>query len=182
MSTNLDYIKATLSREEQFLENAIRGEKFFKKHLKKFIFVAVVLVGVAIFFVVKNFVDEANLKSANEAYTTLLKEPKNAQARATLREKNANLFALFALKSGDLTAIKEALTLPTDPLLKESLTVASGTKSDAILVDYARIVDGFGYLKNGDFEKARIEFDKISPTSPLKDLANKLWHYQGLKK
>ncbi len=179
MSANLDYLKAQLSTEEQFLENAIRSEKFIKKHLTKFIVVLLVVVGAAVYFGVQESSERARLHRANDAYNALLANASDEGARAILRENNANLFGLFALRSGNLAWMNEALTLGIDPLLREVLLVGTGQKSGELMGNFDAFMSGYDALVAGNSAAASAAFGRIAPTSELKNLSKKLLHYGG---
>jgi len=41
--------------------------------------------------------------------------------------------------------------------------------------------EGYGFLKEGKIEEARLKFAQIDANSPFKQIAKNLEHYQGLK-
>ena len=57
---NVDYVKTELSSEEKFLENFVKGERFFKKYKTLiFGFIAVIFIGIIAIFI-KNHLYESN--------------------------------------------------------------------------------------------------------------------------
>ena len=93
---NVNYVKDELSSEEKFLENFVKGERFFRKY-KTLIFAIVVLaIIVPIGYVIKKDLDESNKLEANAAFNKFL-ESNDEKALATLKDKNEKLYeiALF---------------------------------------------------------------------------------------
>lgn len=176
INENLEYLKAQLSTEEQFLENAIRSEKFIKRHLTKFIVIALILIGVGVYFGVQKSAQEAKFERANEAFNTLLQKPADEAARAILRENNADLYALFALGTRDPKLLSDALSLQTDPLLKQMLNISNGGQSAELLGNFNAFMNGFEAIKVANFALADAEFQKIEPNSNLTILATQLRH------
>ena len=89
---NVDYVKTELSSEEKFLENFVKGERFFKKYKTLiFGFIAVIFIGIVAIFV-KNNIDESNKFEANIAFNKVLENSNDSQALADLKEKSPQLY------------------------------------------------------------------------------------------
>jgi len=113
---NVDYVKTGLSSEEKFLESFVKSERFFKKYKTLiFAFVIIIIVGIIGFFIKENLAQSNKLK-ANIAFNQVLENSNNAQALATLKDKNPQLYDIALY----LQAKKEAKVAQISvPLLKE---------------------------------------------------------------
>ena len=113
---NVDYIKEELSSQEKFLENFVKGERFYKKYKTLiFAFIAIAILG-GIGLVIKNNIDESNKLKANIAFNKVLQNSTDTQALEELKNTNEKLYevALF------LQAKKENKAVDINiPLLKE---------------------------------------------------------------
>lgn len=180
---NIDYIKSELSSQEQFLENAIKSERFFRRNKRIFITIAVIVVVAIIGYGVLNAIKESDKTETNKAYNTLINNPSDESAKNLLIAKNPSLYALFVIKtaqdSNSTTLIDEAINLDIDPLLKDILQNLKGHKSAKILSNYNALVDGYELLKDDKIEAAKSEFAKIPLNSPLQSIVKNLEHYQG---
>ena len=179
---NIDYIKSEISSQEQLLESAIKGERFFKRNKKWFIIAAIIIVVALVSYSISNAIQEANQAEVNRVYNTLISHPDDSNAKQILISKNPSLYALFVIKTADLNStalIDEAMNLEIDPLLKEILINLKGQKSAKILSNYNALVDGYELLKDGKIDAAKTEFAKIPLNSPLLPIAKNLEHYQG---
>ena len=87
--------KREFSNDEQMLVSAFKLERFYKKN-KILIFATIATI--VLFFggrAIIGFLNEQRLKSANEAYMSLVKDPSNQAVIATLKEKNPELYELI---------------------------------------------------------------------------------------
>jgi hypothetical protein len=187
---NLQAVKEEISTEEQFLEGIIKTERFFKSKKRYFIGAVVAIVlGVGI-YATQTMLEQSRLKSANEAYMLLIKDSNNAQALSTLKEKNDNLYALWtlqrAMESGDKEALK-TLANSQSWLVKDvasyqlaQLENAINTSSE-LFKGFGIMQEGYALLQENKIAEAKIKFALIDSNSPLKQIAQNLEHYQGLK-
>lgn len=183
---NVNYVKNELSSEEKFLENFVKGERFFRKY-KTLIFAIVVLaIIVPIGYVIKKELDESNKLEANAAFNKFL-ESKDEKALATLKDKNEKLYeiALF------LQARKDNKTVEINtPVLKElaKFQVAMESKNikelenlsmqnDFLLKEFAIFNKALLLTNEGKFEEAKTALKQIPQTSKATELANLLNHY-----
>jgi len=93
---NVDYVKKELSGDEKVLESALKIETFYKKHKIK---IWAAIAAIILLFAGKAIIDtvhEVKLNSANEAFLTLQKDPKNSEALEVLKSKNPALYELYA--------------------------------------------------------------------------------------
>lgn len=182
---NLEYVKGELNSQEQFLENAIKGELFFKKHKLKIISIFVVGALALSVYGGITYVKNQNIKKANQYYSSLQKNSKNVEAKNDLIKLDPSLFALFAFsnfeKSGSKEFLNEALKLEIDPTLKDILLFANNPKNDDFMPEYANLLNGFKLLKAGKIKEARNEFFKIPQDSPLQEIVRSLNHFQAIK-
>ena len=145
---NVDYIKEELSSQEKFLENFVKGERFYKKYKTLiFAFIAIAILG-GIGLVIKNNIDESNKKKENKAVDInipLLKELSKYQV--ALANKNVD----------ELTN----LSMQNDFLLKEFAIF-----NKALLLS-----------NEGKYDDAKATLKLIPQTSKAFELANLLNHY-----
>ena len=192
---DLKAVKEELNTEEQFLEGLIRAERFYKKYKKPIIAVAIVAVIAFIGFSVKTYIDESNLKAANEAYLKLVKNPNDTDAAKTLKDKNINLYYAYRLqvasKKNDIEIFKDVKNSAKDKYLVDlaSYQLASLSKKSDKLNDYidnskagllknfALLEDAYLLLKQKKKDQAKIKLSSIEVDSPLKNIAKNLEHY-----
>ncbi len=187
---NLKAVKEEISAEEQFLESVIKTERFFKTKKRYIIGLVVLLVLGAGAYGGYHMVQQAKLKSANEAYTLLLKDANNTQTLATLKEKNENLYALFLLKNALAKNDKDSLTTLSshaNPIVKDiasyelSQLDQNTSATSELFKGFVLLEEGYSLLQNNKVAEAKIKFAQIETTSPLKQVAQNLEHYQGSK-
>ena len=183
---NVNYAKDELSSEEKFLENFVKGERFFRKY-KTLIFAIVVLaIIVPIGYVIKKDLDESNKLEANAAFNKFL-ESNDEKALATLKDKNEKLYeiALF------LQARKDNKTVEINtPVLKElaKFQIAMESKNtkevenlsrqnDFVLKEFEIFNKTLLLTNDGHFEEAKTALKQIPQTSKATELANLLNHY-----
>ena len=172
---NVNYVKDELSSEEKFLENFVKGERFFRKY-KTLIFAIVVLaIIVPIGYVIKKDLDESNKLEANAAFNKFL-ESNDEKALATLKDKNEKLYeiALF------LQARKDNKTVEINtPVLKElaKFQIAMESKNtkelenlsmqnDFLLKEFAIFNKALLLTNEGKFEEAKTALKQI-PQTPI---------------
>lgn len=192
---DLKAVKEELNTEEQFLEGLIRAERFYKKYKKPIIALVSIAVIIFIGFSIKTYIDEANLKAANEAYLKLIKNPNDTQAAEILKSKNINLYYAFKLqvasKNNDKNILKEVKTNAKDKYISDlaDYQLASlSKKSDkldryiddskaGLVKNFALLEDAYLLLKENKKDQAKIKLSSIEVDSPLKDVAKNLEHY-----
>ncbi|HEB7535971.1 TPA: hypothetical protein RZH67_000448, partial [Campylobacter coli] len=172
----------------QFIENFIKGERFIKKYkLYIFALIAILIVWFAISFI-GGKIDQYNVEESNKIYTNLLKNPNDKVLLEQLKNKNANLYAIFLMKelAKDInnTEIKSQLqTLSThsdtNHLLKNIASLSLGEKS-IFLKNYDKILQAYRLLGEGKIEQANILLSQIKDDSALSQIAKNLKHYQGI--
>ena len=184
---NVDYVKTELSSEEKFLENFVKSERFFKKY-KTLIFgvIAALIIGVIAFFI-KNALDESNKFEANIAFNKVLVNNNDAQALATLKEKNQQLYDVAKFLQLKNETKPEEINLP---LLKElsKYQIALNEKSisqldnlsmqnDFLLKEFAIFNKALFLTNEGKFSEAKTTLALIPQTSKAYELAKLLNHY-----
>jgi hypothetical protein len=184
---NVDYIKEELSSQEKFLENFVKGERFYKKYKTLiFAFIAIVILG-GIGLVIKNNIDESNKLKANIAFNKVLENSTDTQALEELKNTNEKLYevALF------LQAKKENKAVDINiPLLKElsKYQVALANKNvdeltnlsmqnDFLLKEFAIFNKALLLSNEGKYDDAKATLKLIPQTSKAFELANLLNHY-----
>ena len=184
---NVDYVKTGLSSEEKFLESFVKSERFFKKYKTLiFAFVIIIIVGIIGFFIKENLAQSNKLK-ANIAFNQVLENSNNAQALATLKDKNPQLYDIALY----LQAKKEAKVAQISvPLLKElsKYQTALANKNiseldnlsmqnDFLLKEFAIFNKALLLTNEGKFNEAKTTLALIPQTSKAFDLAKLLNHY-----
>ena len=189
MSTkeNVDYIKEELSSQEKFLENFVKGERFYKKY-RTLIFasIAIIVIG-AIGLVIKKNVDESNKLEANLAFNKVLQNSNDKEALELLKNKNEKLYevALFLQGKNENKAVDINI-----PVLKElaEYQVALSNKNvdelsnlsmqgDFLLKEFALFNKALLLSNEGKYEDAKTVLKLIPQTSKAFELANLLNHY-----
>lgn len=177
-------VKRELSSDEKVLESAFKLETLYRKY--KFI-IWVIVIGLVVFFLGRTIMQsmkEQRLAEANEAFITLQTKADDAQALATLKEKNPALFELFtfaqASKNKD-TKVLETLSKSTNEVVADSSAYAAAAiekkKSDSTLYkEMAMIEDAYLDIKAGKVKDAQNELGLIGEDSPLSMLAALLKH------
>ena len=180
---DIDSIKEELNTQEQFLENIIKSERFFKKY-KKIIIGAFALgvIGAAGYYI-NGALKEKEFKAANAAYAKLILNPKDEQAKAELRQKDASLYALYEFKravdNNDTDALKSLANEQIDPLLKDIVKSQINEPSGQILTSYKAVVRGYELMKENKIDDAKNEFKQVPLNSQLQSIVKNLEPYQG---
>lgn len=193
MNENIEYIKEELTAQEKFLESVIKIETFAKKYKKILIGIAIVIVGAFVVITVADLIKEQNLEDSNKAYLTLLNNPNDKDAEATLKDKNPNLYNLYlfqkAIKDKDENSLKEIsgknIAIVSDLAkynlasnAKDTTMLATYSASkNAILKDFALLQEAYLLLKDSKVDEAKLKLSMIGFDSPAKNIANFLEHY-----
>ena len=184
---NVDYVKEELSSQEKFLENFVKGERFYKKYRTLiFAFIAIIVVG-SIGTIIKNNMDEANKLEANLAFNKVLQNSNDAQALEELKNKNAKLYevALFLQAKKDNKSVEVNI-----PLLKELSKYQTALadkniaeldnlsmQNDFLLKEFAIFNKALLLTNEGKFNEAKTTLALIPQTSRAFELAKLLNHY-----
>ena len=183
---NVDYVKNELSSEEKFLENFVKGERFFKKYRTLiFTFIAIAIL-VTIVMLVKQKIEETNKLEANIAFNKFL-ENADEKELFIIKDKNEKLYeiALF------LKAKRENKTSEVNiPMLKELSKFQQSTtnknleelntlsmQNDFLLKEFAIFNKALLLSNDGKYEEAKEALKQIPQTSKASEFANLLNHY-----
>jgi predicted negative regulator of RcsB-dependent stress response len=183
---NVDYVKNELSSEEKFLENFVKGERFFKKYRTLiFTFIAIAIL-VTIGMLVKQKIEESNKLEANIAFNKFL-ENADEKELFIIKDKNEKLYeiALF------LKAKRENKTSEVNiPMLKELSKFQQSTtnknleelntlsmQNDFLLKEFAIFNKALLLSNDGKYEEAKEALKQIPQTSKASEFANLLNHY-----
>ena len=184
---NVDYVKTELSSEEKFLENFVKGERFFKKYKTLiFGFIAVIFIGIIAIFI-KNHLDESNKFEANIAFNKVLENSNDSQALADLKEKSPQLYDIAIFLQAKNESKQTNINVP---LLKElsKYQTALANKSiseldnlsmqkDFLLKEFAIFNKALLLTNEGKFNEAKTSLALIPETSKAYELAKLLNHY-----
>jgi hypothetical protein len=196
LKENISMVKEELNAEEQFFEQAVKTERFVKKYKTPLIGLVVAVILAAVGTAGYNAYSASKRSEANAAYTTLTKDPGNAQAQKTLKSEAPGLYAAWqmdrALKSGDVKALQQlgssAAPEVADVSAYEAAVKAQDMKAldayayrkNAFYKDLA-IIDGAVLLiKAGKVQEAHQRLKLVDANSPVAPLAAALAHY-GVK-
>jgi hypothetical protein len=183
---NVDYVKNELSSEEKFLENFVKGERFFKKYkILIFAFIAIIIVG-SIAYVIKKNIDETNKFEANIALNNFL-ETGDEKLLLTIKEKDTKLYEIALFIQGKKDFKEANIEIPfLKELSKYQIALANDNtealnnlslQNDFLLKEFAIFNKALILTKEEKFEEAKIALAQISETSKASELANLLKHY-----
>lgn len=193
LKDNLNAVKEELSTEEQFLESVIKVESFYKKNKKIIISLLAAAAAALLSYFVYSYMQISNLKSSNQAYLTLLKNPNDKNAIDALKSNNAPLYNLYlfqnAVKSNNPQELEKIKGQMTDPILKDlanyqDIALSNGSFSNyamgqnALLKNLAIIEEGYKLLKEGKKAEAEQKFSQIPAGSSLQGIVDSLSHYE----
>lgn len=183
---NVDYVKNELTSEEKFLENFVKGERFFKKYKIVILgFITLIIIG-SISYIIEKNIDETNKFEANVALNNFLKTG-DEKSLLQIKEKDKKLYeiALFIQSKKDFKAAE--INLPfLKELSKYQLALANNNvdelnnlalQNDFLLKEFAIFNKALILTKDGKFEEAKVALQQISETSKASELANLLKHY-----
>lgn len=188
---NVDFVKEELTTQEQFIENFVKAEKFYKKYKMKIVALIVILFIIIIGFVVNNYIEKKNKIKANEAFAMFLQDPKNTDALKTLESTSKDLFEIanfmIAKKENKETTInvkylKELnefdLAVKKNDLQKlDQLSM----NDDFLLKEYAIFYKALLLAEQDKIKEAKNTLKTIPSESNLKELVNLLEHYLNTK-
>jgi len=181
---DVKYVKSELSGDEKILESAFKLETLYKKY-KLLIWGTV--AAILLFFVgsaAMEGIRDSRLAAANDAFLTLEKNPGDASALETLKEKNPKLYELFtfaqAAKKQDVAALK-ALTSSKNEVIADSskYTVATLEKKaveSTLYKEMAELDDAYLALKAGKTAQAKEKLELIDERSEVAPVATLLKH------
>jgi len=181
---DVKYVKTELSGDEKVLESAFKLETLYKKY--KFAIWGVA-VAVVLFFLsqtVMTSMKEIKLEDANKAFLVLQQKPNDAQAMATLKEKNPALFELYtfskASHSDDVEALKSLRSSKNEVISDASkYTVAAMEKKPVdskLYSELALLEEAYLSIKSGDTKSAKAKLELIDERSSLQMLTQLLEH------
>jgi hypothetical protein len=122
---------------------------------------------------------------------TLLSDPNNAQALSLLKQKNEKLYTMYELQLALTTNDKDVLTRLSNATDTVVSAIASYGLSQVdkqsvpkgeLFAGMVALQEGYALLKDAKINEAKVKFAQIDINSPLKQVAQNLEHYQGLKK
>lgn len=192
MNKNIEYIKEELSYQERFLESTIKLETLMRKYKKLLIAVVVIALLAIVGYNVNEYLKTSAIENSNRAYLSLIENPNDKVAKATLKSENPKLYSIFLLQSAvsskdttELNSIKIEDKILNDlksyqvASLSQDLKLLSqySSNKEAILKDLAVFQEAFLLIESKKFTLAKSRLAMIDFNSPLRDLANYLQHY-----
>lgn len=163
--------------QDSLTENAIKAERFYKKYKSLFYgLILILFLAASGTYIYKAMAAKAVVRQ-NELYLEVLKD-KSEEKLAELKKANINLYTLALLELNKEKDFKElAKDTNMNELLNQLVRYKAG-ESSIFLKDYSFALKGFLFLEKKDFKSAKLEFDKIKPSSDLYMLVKSLKHYQ----
>lgn len=182
MSTN-----DKLNSEEKFLEGFVKVERFYKKFKPVILGVGAILIVAGVGLTVKKNIDEQNKLEANIAFEKILKDPKDAQALAKLKETNQKLYdvAVFinARNEGKASDVQVPFLKELSKYSKaiENKSIAElnslSMEADFLLKEFAIFNKALLLTNEGKYKDAKTALNLIPQTSKAYELANLLKHH-----
>ncbi len=187
LKDNVNYIKEELNTEEKFLESFVKVERFYKKNRLIIIIALIIIIGGAIAYFTTKSIQTQNKLEANIAFNKVIENPKDAQALATLKEKNEQLFQVAQYiqaskenKSANIQVkyLKE-LSLYQAALEKNDINKLStiSMQNDFLLKEFAIFNKALILTQEGKFEDAKATLKLIPSNSQVFELVKALNHY-----
>ncbi|MDR2635203.1 MAG: hypothetical protein LBC08_00055 [Campylobacteraceae bacterium] len=177
---NIKALQGELSAQEELLKNIIKSERFFKRHKRSIIAIAIVAFILLVAYSVNGIVQKSNLAASNEAYKTLLLFPTNEQALNTLKNKNKPLYRAFvfqkAAQNSDNAALQTLVDEDKTDVIGQLASYALGQDSD-MMRDFITLRDGYELIKEGKTNEASLKLTTIM-NGALFEIARSLEHYQ----
>ncbi|MDR2639083.1 MAG: hypothetical protein LBC09_04530 [Helicobacteraceae bacterium] len=187
-------------KDDALLEFGLRFERWVKRNR-----VLLGVIGAAIALLIAGLTghgiyDDMRLKAANNAYETLLKDPADIGALATLQAKSPELYDLFLLgaaadanDSAALEQLSQKESVAADLAAYQLAALSSDgaalnkyamreTKRQNSLKDFAALQEAYLLLKQGEWQSARAKLSHIATSSDLGNFASALEHYGADKK
>ena len=187
LKENVNYVKDELNSEEKFLESFVKVERFYKKN--KFIIIAIIVIaiGASVAYYTTKSLQRSNQFEANVAFNTVIENPKDAAALATLKDKNVRLYEIAQY----INAAKENQNASTEiKYLKELVAYKKALETkdinqlntismqnDFLLKEFAIFNKALLLTNEGKFEDAKATLKLIPSNSKVTELANILNHY-----
>jgi hypothetical protein len=191
LKEGISQIKDELDSQERFLESIIKLERFFKKHLKSVVFFIVLVIVVVFTMVFYDYLKTDRLKESNKIYLSLLKSPDEISLKR-LEDINVKLYNLYrfqvALKSGDISKLKEIELSVKDPILENLLKYQISSLEEKGLLKYSQmdntvlkdlsiIEAAIISFENNSSEKAEDILSFIGSDSSFYQMKQSLKHY-----
>jgi hypothetical protein len=185
LKDDVEYVKHELGSDEKLLESAFKLERIYKKY--KIAIWGVVILAIVGFGGKSAYgaYERNKLEKANEALTTLRKNPKDSEALAVLKSHNPRLYELFvyskAVENSDSGKLKE-LTSSKDARIADIASyhdaVLQSKSGDSIYYrDLSAVEKAYIALKAGKKDEARNSLALVSEDSPVAGIARLLKHY-----
>lgn len=185
LKENVSYIKDEISTEEQFFENFFKIEKFYKKYKKIIFITSVLLILGVVGFSVKNYIDQENTITANNAYSKIMINNNDKVSLDELKNANAKLYniALFQMSKDKITASNvefvEDIATYNRAVAKGDLAALDGMimKQDFLLKDFAVLSKSLILIEKKEYKKAKETISRIDEKSRVLPLANMIKHF-----
>jgi hypothetical protein len=193
---DIEAIKQDIVGEEQFLEQYVKAEKFFKKYKEKLKALTMIATAFVVYFIINNSLEANRLEQSNMLYLTYLKS-KNSDTLVKIKNINPKLYDLILLKNAisnkdlqTLGKLKNSQTAIVSKLASYHIASISGEKEklDAYLLQEGSLLKDFASLdlavvliQNNKIQKAQRLIDSIAFDSPLKKPATTLLHFGVVK-
>lgn len=187
LKENMNFVKEELNSEEKFLEGFVKIERFYKKN--KLLVIGVVAVAVLAIggITTKNIISTSNKKEANIAFNTILKNPNDQAALATLEKTNHKLYevAQYLKAKNENKSVEinvpflKNLTQYSEAMKDENIDKLNSLsmQSDFLLKEFALFNKALILAKSSKYVDAKETLKLIPETSKVNDLVVLLNHY-----
>ena len=178
--------------QDSLLELRIKLERWAKRNRLWLIGVAGAVVLWLAALGIWSLMENQRVSQANEALNTLMQNPADASAKATLEAKSPELHQLFLLRQAVTHADRAALNLMAQEkgvvgdlaayqlaaLSKDPAELARYAQRESrLLKEFAQLQEAILLHQKGDHEAARTGLSRIAIDSQLKPIATALEHY-----
>ncbi len=183
LKEKVNFFKEEMSTEEKFFEGFFKLEKLWGKY-KVLIIAGVVVVALAFIWVTANdYLKTQNKIKSNIAFNTLLENPTDPQAIATLKSINIELFEIsqYLINRDSKINIEYLDTIANFNLAVKNNDIEAINKitldSKFLLKDYAIFQKALMQALNKNYTQAKETLKLIPISSEVSKLSNKLSHY-----
>jgi len=183
LKEKVDYFKEEISTEEKFFEGFFKLEKIWKKY--KIVLISGISIVVLAFVgtTINNYLNTQAKIKANTAFNTLLKNPTDTKAIATLKNTNLELFKIsqYLINKDTKIDIEYLNSIANFNIAVENNNINDIDKvtldSKFLLKDYAIFQKALMQALNKDYSQAKETLKLIKIGSAVSKLSDKLSHY-----
>jgi tetratricopeptide (TPR) repeat protein len=184
LKENVNYIKDEISNEEKFFESFFKVEKFYKKYK---LLLIIIIFSILAYFIATNisaYIKNQNAIAANNAYNSLIKNPKDQNAINTLKEKNKQLLEIALYKNDKTTNVDDVIFLNKIAKFNKAINENDINTLNTLILDPSFVLKDYAIFNKaliltnkGEYKKAKDALKNISNNSQVNTLSDLLKHY-----